>query len=54
VVTVDELLRMVRIALGEASVELCAAGDGNADGMITVDEIVLAVNEALSDCAEVE
>jgi hypothetical protein len=50
-VTVDEILKMVNIALGLAAPETCLAGDANGDGHITVDEIVSAVNRALTGCA---
>ncbi len=50
VVTVDELLTMVNIALGNASVSDCLPGDANTDGQITVDEILTAVNNALNGC----
>jgi cysteine-rich repeat protein len=50
-VTVDELLTMVRIALGAAAVSECPAGDGNQDGTITIGEIVAAVKFALDGCA---
>jgi hypothetical protein len=46
-VTVDELLTMVNIALGNMDVSSCSAGDDNDDGQITVDEILNAVNNAL-------
>jgi hypothetical protein len=49
-VTVDELLRMVNVALGNAGIETCNAGDANHDGSITIDEILKAVNNALSGC----
>ncbi len=49
-VTVDEIVRMVNIALGAAAVDQCAAGDANGDGEITIDEIVAAVNKALAGC----
>jgi hypothetical protein len=49
-VTVDELLKMVNVALGNASVDTCSAGDGNHDGKITIDEILAAVNNALNGC----
>ena len=49
-VTVDELLTMVNIALGDATVSECLAGDGSGDGAITVDEILTAVNNALNGC----
>jgi hypothetical protein len=49
-VTVDELLKMVNIALGLAAIENCLAGDANDDGQITIDELVSAVNHALTGC----
>jgi hypothetical protein len=49
-VTVDDILKMVAIALGNDSVASCPAGDSNADGQITVDEILAAVNNALNGC----
>jgi hypothetical protein len=48
-VTVDELVQLVNQALGLAPVT-CHSGDGNGDGEVTVDEIVAAVNNALSGC----
>jgi hypothetical protein len=49
-VTVDELAIGVRIALGLAPVDACAACDGDGDGAVGVDEIVRAVGAALDDC----
>jgi hypothetical protein len=49
-VTVDEILTMVNIALGNTPVTGCEAGDANHDGQITVDEILTAVNNALNGC----
>jgi hypothetical protein len=49
-VTVDEILTMVDIALGNVGVGTCTAGDANADGRITVDEILTAVRNALNGC----
>jgi hypothetical protein len=46
-VTVDEVIQAVRIALGLAEVEVCSAADLNADGAVTIDEIVSAVLAAL-------
>lgn len=50
VVTVDEILTMVNIALGSVPVSACVAGDANGDQLITVDEILTAVNNALNGC----
>ena len=49
-VTIDELLTMVNIALGNVAVQACTPGDANGDGRITVDEILAAVNKALNGC----
>jgi hypothetical protein len=49
-VTVDEILTMVNIALGNVDVSACMPGDVNHDGQITVDEILTAVNNALNGC----
>jgi len=49
-VTVDELVKGVNIALGNADVAECAAFDRNGNGEVTVDELVAGVNNALSGC----
>jgi hypothetical protein len=49
-VTIDELILMVNIALDEAPVSECPAGDPNHDGKITIDEIIIAENNALNGC----
>jgi hypothetical protein len=49
-VTVDELLTMVNIALGNTTVCACEAADAGSDGQITIDEILTAVNNALNGC----
>ena len=38
------------VALGNADVVTCKAGDTNHDSQITVDEILTAVNNALNGC----
>jgi len=50
-VTVDEVLVLVNVALGSANVSTCGAGDVNQDSQITVDEILAAVNNALNGCS---
>ena len=52
-VTVDELLTMVNIALGNTPNSACPAGDADSSGDISVNEIVAAVNNALNGCAPV-
>ncbi|MCX8072232.1 MAG: hypothetical protein N3C12_07265 [Candidatus Binatia bacterium] len=49
-VTIEEIIKMVNVALELQPVGSCAAGDANSDGAITVDEIILAVNKALNGC----
>jgi hypothetical protein len=49
-VTVNELITMVNIALGNAPVTSCTVGDTNNDGTITVNEIIAGVNNALNGC----
>jgi len=46
----DEILSLVNIALGNAEVASCEAGDANLDGQITIDEILTAVSNALTGC----
>lgn len=51
-VTVDEIVKMVNIALGGLDISECPAGDRDDSGTITVDEIVQAVNNALTGCPQ--
>jgi curli biogenesis system outer membrane secretion channel CsgG len=46
-VVIDELIRGVNIALGNAPVSECAPFDRVADGQVTVDELVRGVRNAL-------
>ncbi|MBI4517080.1 MAG: hypothetical protein HY699_14835 [Deltaproteobacteria bacterium] len=50
VVTVDELVLGVNIALGNSQVSACPAFDVSGDGEVTVDELVMGVNYALGAC----
>jgi len=49
-VTVDELLSMVNVALGNVDISGCPRGDLNDDEAITIEEIVDAVGNALTGC----
>jgi len=49
-VSVDELITMVTIALGQGDLTSCKSGDGDDNGAIEVDEIVTAVDSALNGC----
>lgn len=50
VVTVNEIVLLLQIALGTAQLHVCPAADGSGDGLITVDEIVGAVDVGLDGC----
>jgi EF hand domain-containing protein len=50
-VSVDELITGVSIALQQAEIGTCPQFDTNRSGTVTVDELVKAVNNALSECA---
>ncbi len=53
VVTVDEIVTSVSIALGSSEPSACAAADVDADGSVTVDEILLAIQAGLKGCPTV-
>ncbi|MGD0948676.1 MAG: hypothetical protein ABSA52_14770 [Candidatus Binatia bacterium] len=53
VVTIDEIITGIDIALGNADVSACENFDANDDGLVTVDELLTAVNNALNGCPEV-
>jgi uncharacterized membrane protein len=50
VVSVDELIRAVRIALGSLPLDACEDLDASGDDTVTVDEPVLAVRHAIDGC----
>jgi len=49
-VTIEDLLKMINVALGSEEVFTCESGDQNRDSDITIDEILLAVANALNGC----
>jgi len=49
-VTVDEIVTLINIALGNVALENCTAGDVNDDGEITVEEIVRTLDVSLNGC----
>jgi hypothetical protein len=49
-VTVTDIVTMVDVALGELPITDCQSGDANGDGIIVVNEIINAVNNALNGC----
>jgi len=50
-VTIDELLTGVEIALGERPLDACLVFDADRDGTVTIDEILAAANNALTGCS---
>lgn len=51
VVTIDELVRLVSIALDSQPISACVAGDRDFNRRITIDELVAAVKAALAGCS---
>jgi hypothetical protein len=51
VVSVDDLILGVNVALGIQPLARCAAADRDGDGQVGVAELILAVNRALGGCA---
>ena len=49
-VTVDEVILGVNIALGNTLLTQCPALDGNLDSLLTIEELVRGVNDALFGC----
>jgi hypothetical protein len=49
-VGVDDVLKLIVIALGEDEAAACLSGDGDASGSIEVDEIVAALQRSLNGC----
>jgi len=50
IVSVDEILTMVNIATGDISIAVCPAADPLRSGMVSVAEVLGAVQNALSGC----
>ena len=49
--TVDELVAAVSIMLGHVAANVCEPVDVNGDGVVTIDELLLAVNAVLDGCS---
>jgi hypothetical protein len=49
-VSIDELVKGVNVAIGATPLSACASINMNADGAATIDELIGAVNAALSGC----
>ena len=46
-VTVEEIVKVVTIGLGDAALATCPTADGNGDGTVAVDDVIAAVNGAI-------
>jgi YVTN family beta-propeller protein len=53
-VTVDELLLGIDIALGNAQLDACPELDPGGNGVVTLSELLTAVNNALNGCASAQ
>jgi hypothetical protein len=49
-VEVAELIRAVRIALEHAALDSCASVDNDGDGLVAINELLIAVAHALRGC----
>jgi len=50
VVTINELILAVNIALGDAPISACPAIDANHSGEVTIEELILAIANAQRGC----
>lgn len=50
-VTIDELIRGVRISLGDLSLDACQVFDSSADGAVSIAELISGVNRTLAGCS---
>ena len=48
--TIDELVLLVNIALGAATVDACPTADVGPDGQITIDQVLAAADNVLNGC----
>jgi hypothetical protein len=49
-VTVEEVIKGVNIALGSAMLDTCQQSDADGTRTVTINELIIAVNNALSGC----
>lgn len=49
-VTIDEIVLMVNIALNDRLITACEAGDPDHTGTISITNLILAVNNTLHGC----
>ena len=50
-VTIDELILGVNLALEELPLDACQDFDVNGDGVVVINEVIAGVNSALGPCA---
>ena len=50
VISIDELVIAVAIALGDQTVDTCRNADRNGDGLVDISELLRAVGAALDGC----
>ncbi len=48
--TVNDLLTVIEIAAGRASIAACPLADSNGDQQVSLEEVLQAVNNALDGC----
>jgi hypothetical protein len=51
-VSVEDLVTGVNVLLGHSAASTCAALEGNRDGAVTIEQLVIAVGNALRGCAQ--
>jgi hypothetical protein len=51
-VGVADLAHVITVALGQQLPTTCGAADGNGDGNVTIEDVVLAINAAAGSCSE--
>jgi hypothetical protein len=51
-VSIDDLTLTVAVSMGDRPIDDCLASDHNADVAVTIDEVVLAVDNALHGCGD--
>ncbi len=49
-VAINELIKGVNIALGNAALDTCSVFDSNGDQRVAINELIRAVNKALNGC----
>ena len=49
-VSINELIAAVNIALGNSSPDVCANADADGDGTVRINELIAAVTSALQGC----